>query len=241
MPWHRLMLGHRQKTKTTKPFKIKSFIVSISISTIRWHDKLTLNILHDFTWVMTNKDGTSQEGINSLAPGKFELNFRYIIFKRISLTDGWGISCEMALIWMSLDLTDDQSTLVQVMAWCHQATSHYLSQCWPRSLSPYNVSRPQWVKSHGIYCLPAFKASNRLTLVLNFISKHKNIFAFSTISQYWYGTGSWNSSWWTTRTLHGQYYCWRWPGDTSSQDNSSHSFHLALPEYFGFSTRGGGY
>ena len=25
------------------------------------------------------------------------------------------------------------STLVEVMAWCHQAPSHYLSQCWPRS------------------------------------------------------------------------------------------------------------
>ena len=34
----------------------------------------------------------------------------------------------------------------QVMAWCHQATSHYLSQCWPRSMSPYGVIRPQWVK-----------------------------------------------------------------------------------------------
>ena len=32
---------------------------------------------------------------------------------------------------MSLYLTDDKSTLVQVMAWCRQATSHYLSQCWP--------------------------------------------------------------------------------------------------------------
>ena len=47
---------------------------------------------------------------------------------------------------MSLDITDDQSTLVQVMAWCHQATSHYLSQCWSRSLSPYGVTRPEWVK-----------------------------------------------------------------------------------------------
>ena len=26
-------------------------------------------------------------------------------------------------------------TLVQVMAWCHQATGHNLSQCWPRPLS----------------------------------------------------------------------------------------------------------
>ena len=29
------------------------------------------------------------------------------------------------------------------MAWCRQATSHYLSQCWPRSMSPYGVIRPQ--------------------------------------------------------------------------------------------------
>ena len=34
-----------------------------------------------------------------------------------------------------------KSTLVQVMAWCHQATSHYPSQCWPRSLSPYNITK----------------------------------------------------------------------------------------------------
>ena len=47
---------------------------------------------------------------------------------------------------MSLDFTDDQFTLVQVMTWCRQATSHYLSQCWPRSLSPYGVTRPEWVK-----------------------------------------------------------------------------------------------
>ena len=47
---------------------------------------------------------------------------------------------------MSLDLADDKSTLVQVMAWCRQATSHYLNQCWLRSLSPYGVTRPQWVK-----------------------------------------------------------------------------------------------
>ena len=83
--------------------------------------------------------------VNSLAPGKFEWNFRYVIFKRISVIDGWGIFCEIALIWMSLDFTDDQSTLVQVMAWCRQAQSHHLSQCWPRSLSPYDVTRPQLV------------------------------------------------------------------------------------------------
>ena len=84
--------------------------------------------------------------INSLAPGKFEWHFRYIIFQIISVIDGWGISWELALRWMSLHLTD-KPTLVQVMAWCCQATSHYLSQWWPRYLSPYGVTRPQWVHS----------------------------------------------------------------------------------------------
>ena len=67
-----------------------------------------------------------------------------VIFKHILVIDGWGIPCEIALIWISLDFTDDQSASVQVMAWCRQATGLYLSQCWPRSLSPYGVTRPQW-------------------------------------------------------------------------------------------------
>ena len=37
---------------------------------------------------------------------------------------------------------DDKSTVVQVMAWCHQAASHYLSQCWSRSVSPYGDTKP---------------------------------------------------------------------------------------------------
>ena len=53
---------------------------------------------------------------NSLAHGKFERNFRHVIFKQILVIDGWGICCEIALISMPLDFTDYQSTLVQVMA-----------------------------------------------------------------------------------------------------------------------------
>ena len=85
--------------------------------------------------------------LNSLAPGRFEENFREVIFKVISVTDGWGISCKIALRWMPLNLTDDKSTLVQVMAWCCQATSHYLNQCWSWSLTPYGITRLQWVNS----------------------------------------------------------------------------------------------
>ena len=44
---------------------------------------------------------------------------------------GWGISYEIVLRWMPLDLTDDVSTLAQVMACCLTAPSHHLNQCWP--------------------------------------------------------------------------------------------------------------
>ena len=56
----------------------------------------------------------------------------------------WLLSLSLVKL-LSFNLTDDKSILVGVMAWCHQATSHYLSQCWPRSKSPYGVTRPQWV------------------------------------------------------------------------------------------------
>ena len=49
---------------------------------------------------------------------------------------------------MQNNLIDEDSSLalVPVMAWCHQATNHYLGQCWPRSLSPCGVTEPQWFK-----------------------------------------------------------------------------------------------
>ena len=46
---------------------------------------------------------------------------------------------------MPQDFTDYYSTLVQVMAWCHQAPSHYLNQCWQRPMTSYGITRPQWV------------------------------------------------------------------------------------------------
>ena len=56
---------------------------------------------------------------------------------------------------MPQDLTNEKSTLVQVMAWCLQATSYYLNQCCPRSPTPYGVTRPQWVNRRGPYACSA--------------------------------------------------------------------------------------
>ena len=69
--------------------------------------------------------------------------------------------------WMPWDLIDDKSTLVQVMAWCRQATSHYLIQCWPRSRSPYGVIRPQGVKFAILTCYCLFKRGMNALLKLH--------------------------------------------------------------------------
>ena len=48
------------------------------------------------------------------------------------------------------DTTDFKSTLVHVMAWFRQATSHYLDRCWSRSPTLYDINMPQWHKTFNI-------------------------------------------------------------------------------------------
>ena len=129
--------------------------------------------------------------VNSLTPGKFEWNFRHVIFKQILVIDGWGISCEIAQIWMSLDFTDDQWTLVQVMAWCNQTTSHYLRQCWPRSLSPYGVIGQDELKIRQSCDRLIFYIVNPIL-----VRRHLYIETLPSTS----ATRHWNLSSWTTRT-----------------------------------------
>ena len=81
--------------------------------------------------------------IDALAHRTSERHFCH--FELILVIGGCGISCEIAFRWMSVFPTDDESTLVQVMTWCRQATSPYLIQCWPKS-TPSGVIRPQWVQ-----------------------------------------------------------------------------------------------
>ena len=82
-------------------------------------------------------------------------------------------------------LTDNRSTMVQVMAWCLMAPSHYLSQCRPRSLSSYSITRLQWVK--GVKIVTSLLNSTVFTK----ISKHIGHFewmgpnVWQDISQIW--------------------------------------------------------
>ena len=63
-----------------------------------------------------------------------------IILKLVVQNSSFGNCSEIVLRWIPQNRTHEKSILVQAMAWCHQVTSHYLSQCWPRSMSPYSVT-----------------------------------------------------------------------------------------------------
>ena len=78
------------------------------------------------------------------------------------MVDGWGISCEIAYSLMSTDLSDDKSTLVQVMAWRRQAKCYHLCLCWPRFVSSYGVIRAQWFRVWASGKCQGFQSVNRL-------------------------------------------------------------------------------
>ena len=111
---------------------------------------ISFNVCEISEYIMGNYYFSQQ--FNSLAPGRFERKFRWIIFMVILVIDGWDVHCEIALWWLFFYTSYDKLTLVQVMAWCHQAPSHYLSQCWPRSVWSYGISSLQWVSLLRPWC-----------------------------------------------------------------------------------------
>ena len=75
--------------------------------------------------------------LNSLGPVRSWHNFKNFIFTCFNLVKLIAVfrsSYDNTLRWMPKNRTE-KSTLVQLMAWCHPATSHYLSQRWHRSMS----------------------------------------------------------------------------------------------------------
>ena len=45
-------------------------------------------------------------------------------------------------------LTDDKSTLISVMSWCHQAANHYWSQCSLSFVSPYGIKMSKYLAAY---------------------------------------------------------------------------------------------
>ena len=146
-----------------------SFFFKELVNTLVWHpassypDKCAWNLWWYNRWCNMDRFYF----FYSLDPGKFEWNFRCVIVKQLLVIGGWGISYEVALIWMSLGFADNQSSLVQVMAWCHQATSI----TWA-NVDPYHC--------HHMVSLDQNESIGVIALVL-----HHNIIVFCNISWIW--------------------------------------------------------
>ena len=98
-----------------------------------------------------------------LSPERYCGNFKCVILQHVcNMFDISSFFSEIAFRIMPQDLSDDKLTLVQVMAWCHQATSHYLSQsqCWPRSMLPFVITRPQWANDDRRLIMPLHLNAN---------------------------------------------------------------------------------
>ena len=103
--------------------------------------------------------GPHREHLQCFFSGICRNRERWLVCIYRSMTSPWLLISMVYCRWLSLkimtekkkhrwplprrpDLSLQKTTLGQVVAWCHQTPSHYLSQCWPRSMS--NI---WWVRS----------------------------------------------------------------------------------------------
>ena len=113
----------------------------ISVVTLTFCLALFLTSTENFPLLIDNK-------LISLAPERYGNDSKGVTSKHILQIMFMGTSCKIALRWIAQNTFDDKSALVEVIAWRCQAPSHFVSQCWPRSMSPYGITRPQWVKKY---------------------------------------------------------------------------------------------
>ena len=136
--------------------------------------------------------------INSLTPGRCGCNFRKVIFQLLFWIE--ILSGKIFVMIMPPNSIDDKSTLVQIMAWCHQAPSHYLNQYWPISLMPYGIPRLQ--KSTTVGLSSCFTKHYNILHILSYFNTDK-VQVYESLP--------------AGRLLHSQNHgCFWWSGDTRS-------------------------
>ena len=73
------------------------------------------------------------EQLNSLSHAGCCFNLKCVIFKGMTVITFMSFSSATAFKWMAKDPTNEKSKFAWVMAWCYEATSQYLNQCWKNS------------------------------------------------------------------------------------------------------------
>ena len=152
LPWSKTLTWKQNRQNINQTFIWNARYVTAICTTFWWYFRLWLY----FALVYTQLPVDSRDLLYKLFRdeethfhkliGPWELRLQsLVIFKLVSRINILSISCDTALKWMPHELTNYLLTLVQVMAWCRQATSHYLNQCWLTYMTPHSVTRPQWI------------------------------------------------------------------------------------------------
>ena len=155
---------------------------SLGLSEFTVHPSLGLKIVKN-----AKSEQISFVYVETLAAGRSECGFEYVIFKLIVVI---GI---FKSYLNATDFIDDKSTLVQVLAWCWQATNHYLNQCWPSSkchLATISLSEKRyWIEQ--IFCwktgmnISIESAGTSLQIIYKFPRNHVEIEIFNKLSWGW--------------------------------------------------------
>ena len=132
-------LNFFSQSTRSKPWLLMPWLLASPGDQHPWYRLCRINVL------LTSRVSVYWHGLTHWPLGDLNVILKNVIFNLALLIGIFKSSYDNVLRWMPQDLTDDKSTLVQVMAWCRQATSHYLNQCCPRSPTPYGFTRPQWV------------------------------------------------------------------------------------------------
>ena len=97
-------------------------------------------------------------------------------------SDQWlGISCEIALRWMSLGLrgTNNKSILLKLVVCCHLASIHFSRQCRPRSQGPVSI-RKTILPGMAISMLKIRRPLGRLIFNMGIAIPGKTVFLIET-------------------------------------------------------------
>ena len=122
-PWHLIISLHHNDCIYFRSISGMFTATSMWLSDTIWHQTTSLTHwpLGDFNKILENE-----------------------FFKLILVTGGCDISSEISLRWTSLDLNDVNIGAGNGLVPSGNKPLPDLSQCWPSSLSPYGVTRPQW-------------------------------------------------------------------------------------------------
>ena len=81
--------------------------------------------------------------------------------------------------WIPQNIINEKWMLINLMAWCRQATSNYLGQCWSISMASYGVTRTQWVYPYNTIYTILLRILQKFIPVMPYFTAMINVHAIN--------------------------------------------------------------